>query len=110
VQVGAPPEPTIDASALQKELESQIEGEVRFDTITRALYSTDASVYMIRPLGVAIPKNREDVIRIIQICGRMRCPLTMRGGGTSQAGQAIGEGLPRKSAGRVWSRAWSWMN
>ena len=82
-----------DAAALQKELERQIQGEVRFDTITRALYSTDASVYMIRPLGVAIPKSREDVIRIVQICGRMRCPLTMRGGGTSQAGQAIGEGL-----------------
>src|SRR5512140_2963421 len=93
VQVGAPSEPAVDAAALQKELESQIQGEVRFDTITRALYSTDASVYMIRPLGVAIPKTREDVIRIVQICGRMRCPLTMRGGGTSQAGQAIGEGL-----------------
>ena len=73
--------------------ERQIQGEVRFDTISRALYSTDASVYLIRPLGVVIPKNREDVIRIVQICGRLRCPLTMRGGGTSQAGQAIGEGL-----------------
>jgi FAD/FMN-containing dehydrogenase/Fe-S oxidoreductase len=93
VQVGAPSEPAVDAAALQNELKRQIQGEVRFDTITRALYSTDASVYMIRPLGVAIPKNREDVIRIVQICGRMRCPLTMRGGGTSQAGQAIGEGL-----------------
>ena len=85
--------PAVDAAALQSELERQIQGEVRFDTITRALYSTDASVYQIRPLGVVIPKNREDVIRIVQICGRMRCPLTMRGGGTSQAGQAIGEGL-----------------
>ncbi|HEV8415961.1 MAG TPA: FAD-linked oxidase C-terminal domain-containing protein [Bryobacteraceae bacterium] len=97
VQLEAPSEPArseiTDAAALQKELERQIQGEVRFDTITRALYSTDASVYMIRPLGVVIPKNREDVIRIVQICGRMRCPLTMRGGGTSQAGQAIGEGL-----------------
>jgi FAD/FMN-containing dehydrogenase/Fe-S oxidoreductase len=97
VQLEAPSQParseTPDAAALQKELERQIQGEVRFDTITRALYSTDASVYLIRPLGVVIPKNREDVIRIVQICGRMRCPLTMRGGGTSQAGQAIGEGL-----------------
>jgi FAD/FMN-containing dehydrogenase/Fe-S oxidoreductase len=93
VQLEAPSEPAIDVAALQKELERQIQGEVRFDTITRALYSTDASVYLIRPLGVAIPKSREDVIRIVQICARMRCPLTMRGGGTSQAGQAIGEGL-----------------
>ena len=93
VQVEVPAEPAVDTAALQSELERQIQGEVRFDTITRALYSTDASVYQIRPLGVVIPKNREDVIRIVQICGRMRCPLTMRGGGTSQAGQAIGEGL-----------------
>jgi FAD/FMN-containing dehydrogenase/Fe-S oxidoreductase len=93
VQVGAPSEPAVDTAALQKELERQIQGEIRFDTISRALYSTDASVYLIRPLGVVIPKNREDVIRVVQICGRMRCPLTMRGGGTSQAGQAIGEGL-----------------
>src|SRR5689334_3440054 len=76
-------------TGLESELRRQIEGEVRFDNVSRALYSTDASVYMIRPLGVAIPKTREDVIRIVQICGRMRCPLTMRGGGTSQAGQAI---------------------
>ena len=93
VQLEAPSEPAIDAAALKKQLESQIQGEVRFDTVTRALYSTDASVYQIQPLGVVIPKNREDVIRIVQICGRMRFPLTMRGGGTSQAGQAIGEGL-----------------
>ena len=93
VQVEVPSEAAVDAAALQSELERQIQGEVRFDTITRALYSTDASVYQIRPLGVAIPKTREDVIRIVQICGRLRCPLTMRGGGTSQAGQAIGEGL-----------------
>ena len=93
VQLEVPSEAVVDAAALQSELERQIQGEVRFDTITRALYSTDASVYLIRPLGVAIPKSREDVIRIVQICGRLRCPLTMRGGGTSQAGQAIGAGL-----------------
>jgi len=93
VQVEVPSEPAVDAAALQKELESHIQGEVRFDAISRALYSTDASVYLIRPLGVVIPKTREDVIRVVQICSKFRCPLTMRGGGTSQAGQAIGEGL-----------------
>ena len=83
----------VDAAALQRELDRQIEGEVRFDRISRALYSTDASVYQIRPLGVVIPKTRQDVINIVQICHRLRCPLTMRGGGTSQAGQAIGDGI-----------------
>ena len=80
-------------NALERELRDSIEGEARFDKVSRALYSTDASVYQIEPLGVVLPKTRLDIIRIVQICGQFRCPLTMRGGGTSQAGQAIGEGL-----------------
>ena len=84
---------TVDPIALKAELERNLSGEVRFDSLSRALYSTDASVYQIRPIGVAIPKTRHDIIRIVEICRRFRCPITMRGGGTSQAGQAIGEGL-----------------
>ncbi len=83
----------VDAEALRRELASQIEGEVRFDRVSRALYSTDASVYQIEPLGVVVVKSREDVIRAVRICSRFRCPITVRGGGTSQAGQAIGPGL-----------------
>jgi FAD/FMN-containing dehydrogenase len=106
-------------TALQRELSAAIEGEVRFDPITRALYSTDASVYQIEPLGVVIPHTREDLIRIVRICSRFRCPITMRGGGTSQAGQAIGAGLVvstrfsrsiRASAGRVSSQGSSSTN
>jgi FAD/FMN-containing dehydrogenase/Fe-S oxidoreductase len=85
--------PGIDADAVRRELEAKIEGEVRFDTITRALYSTDASVYQIQPLGVVIAKNRQDLIATLEICRRFRCPLTMRGGGTSQGGQSIGHGI-----------------
>ena len=83
----------VDVDALRSELQRQIEGEVRFDQISRALYSSDASVYQIQPLGVVIPKNRQDITSVVEICGRFRCPITMRGGGTSQAGQAIGEGI-----------------
>src|SRR4029078_4614858 len=86
-------EPPTDASALEGELRKQLEGEVRFDPVSRALYSTDASVYKIRPLGVSIPKTLSHIVRVVDICGRYRCPITMRGGGTSQAGQAIGEGI-----------------
>ncbi len=85
--------PVTDAIALRAELERVISGEVRFDEISRALYSTDASVYQIKPAGVAIPKTRGDIVRIVEICNRFHCSITMRGGGTSQAGQAIGEGL-----------------
>ncbi len=83
----------VDTESLRRELESQIEGEVRFDNISRSLYSTDASVYQIEPLGVVVVKSREDIVRTVQISARHRCPITVRGGGTSQAGQAIGSGL-----------------
>ena len=85
--------PAVDTGALRRELEACIEGEVRFDAVSRALYSTDASVYQIQPLGVVVPEDREDILRALEICRRLRCPITMRGGGTSQAGQAIGDGL-----------------
>ena len=83
----------MDRDALQRDLEAQVEGEVRFDKVSRALYSTDASVYQIEPAGVLVPRSREDVVRAVKICRAHGCPITMRGGGTSQAGQAIGEGL-----------------
>ena len=78
---------------LQRELEQRIAGEVRFDPVSRALYSTDASVYQIEPLGVVIPRTQDDVVRAIEIARRHGVSITARGGGTSQAGQAIGEGL-----------------
>ncbi len=83
----------VDMSAFQRELESRIEGEVHFDVVHRALYSTDASVYQQHPLGVVIVRSREDILAAIEICRHYRCPITMRGGGTSQGGQAIGPGL-----------------
>ena len=84
----------MNVDALRRDLESAIEGEVRFDPISRALYSTDASVYQIEPLGVVVVEvARRRRPRRCTICRKHRCPLTMRGGGTSQAGQAIGSGV-----------------
>ena len=83
----------LDRGAFRLALTSQVSGEVRFDAVARALYSTDASVYQIEPIGVVIPHNREDILRTLAVCRRFRVPVTLRGGGTSQAGQAIGEGL-----------------
>ena len=79
--------------ALRHELEAAVDGEVRFDKVSRALYSTDASVYQIEPLGVVIPSTAEAVVRAVTIAARHEVPITPRGGGTSQAGQSIGAGL-----------------
>jgi len=81
------------SEALRRDLEHDITGEVRFDRVSRSLYSTDASVYRIEPLGVVVPRTREDVIRTVQLAARHGVSITARGGGTSQAGQAIGAGL-----------------
>src|SRR6202163_4878499 len=81
------------SETLRRALHDHIEGEVRFDRVSRALYSTDASVYQIEPLGVVVPRTRDDVVRVVEIARRHGVSITARGGGTSQAGQAIGHGL-----------------
>jgi FAD/FMN-containing dehydrogenase/Fe-S oxidoreductase len=87
----APPAP--DVEGLRRALDGRLAGEVRWDRLSRALYSTDASVYQIVPVGVILPASEEDVVAVVRACGRHRVPLTARGGGTSQAGQAIGPGV-----------------
>src|SRR6185369_12246063 len=78
---------------LARHLRKHLQGEVRFDKPTRRLYSTDASIYMIEPLGVVIPRSADDVHATVQIAAEMRVPITARGGGTSLSGQSIGPGI-----------------
>ena len=78
---------------LQRDLEARLAGDVRFDAVSRALYSTDASIYRIAPLGVAIVRSRDDMLAAIACARAHGVSITARGGGTSQAGQAIGSGL-----------------
>ena len=80
-------------SLLQQLLSEQIEGEVRFDLYSKALYSTDASLYQIEPIGVVIPLHKTDILRTIQICYDQNVPVLPRGGGTSLAGQTVGKAI-----------------
>ena len=79
--------------ALEKPLRRHLQGEVRFDLATRKIYSTDASIYQIEPLGVVIPKTLRDVHTALAITAEHRVPIVPRGGGTSLSGQSIGPGL-----------------
>ena len=63
------------------------------DKITRTLYSTDASIYQIMPVSVAWPKDTSQVAAAVEIAGKYQVPVLPRGGGSSLAGQAIGEAL-----------------
>jgi len=76
-----------DLRKLEDELKNSIQGEVRFDPGSRALYSTDSSNYRQVPIGVVIPKNKNDIIATIQLCHKYKVPILSRGGGTSLAGQ-----------------------
>src|SRR5688572_31500633 len=77
----------VDAAALATELRRAVQGEVRFDDGSRALYATDASNYRQVPIGVVIPRDADDVVTTFAICRRHGAPVLPRGGGTSLAGQ-----------------------
>src|SRR6266513_1659146 len=79
--------PEVDAAALEAELRRLVSGEVRFDAGSKALYATDGSNYRQVPIGVVIPKSKQDVIETIAACRKFGAPLLSRGGGTSLAGQ-----------------------
>ncbi|MGE5638529.1 MAG: FAD-binding and (Fe-S)-binding domain-containing protein [Clostridia bacterium] len=72
---------------LVRDLEQAIEGEVRFDAGSRALYATDASNYRQVPIGVVLPRTKQDVVRTVELCRRHGVPVLSRGGGTSLCGQ-----------------------
>ena len=78
---------------LIRDLQKRIQGEVRFDEMSKVLYSTDASIYEIEPLGVVIPRTADDVLATVEACGRHGLAILPRGAGTSLCGQAIGRAV-----------------
>jgi FAD/FMN-containing dehydrogenase/Fe-S oxidoreductase len=84
---------TARLESLVRYLRTHVSGEVRFDDTSRRIYSTDASHYQIRPLGVVLPKTADDLTVAVQIAADLNLPITARGGGTSLSGQSIGPGI-----------------
>ncbi|HEU5090922.1 MAG TPA: FAD-binding oxidoreductase, partial [Roseiflexaceae bacterium] len=80
-------------TTLATELEQTIRGDARFDDMSRALYATDASIYQIAPVGVVAPRDEADVAAVLRAARKFGVPIVARGGGTSLAGQAIGEAI-----------------
>lgn len=78
---------------IEAALTQELDGEVRFDTYSKVLYSTDASNYQIEPLGVVIPRSVEDISATVRVAGEYGVPILPRGGGTSLAGQAVGHAI-----------------
>lgn len=67
--------------------------EVDASTRRRAEYSTDASLYRVPPLAVVWPRDGDDVAAVVEVARRLEVPVTLRGGGTSIAGNAVGPGI-----------------
>ena len=85
--------PSSSYHEIEAELRKRIEGDIRFDHYSRLLYSTDASIYQIEPIGVVVPRHKGDVQTAIEIANQFDAPLLPRGGGTSLAGQAVGHAI-----------------
>ena len=78
---------------LERRLKAELSGDVQFDRFTRGRYATDASHYQIMPVGVVAPRTIEEADRAIGIARAEGATVLARGGGTSQAGQTVGESL-----------------
>ena len=78
---------------LYQALKARVTGEVRFDRASRLMYSTDASIYEIEPIGVVIPRTHEDVFATMEIARDFKVPVLPRGAGTSLAGQTVGDAV-----------------
>jgi FAD/FMN-containing dehydrogenase/Fe-S oxidoreductase len=105
-QQGGLPEPHLDPRAdydhtdgdvarpgLARALDERIDGDVKFDQYTRALFATDASIYEVEPIGVVRPTSTEDVANVVAYCNEREIPVLPRGGGTSLAGQTVNEAV-----------------
>ena len=84
---------TAEIADLVRDLEQSVAGEVRFDAVSKVLYSTDASIYQIEPLGVVIPRTEADIHATVDACRRYGVPILPRGAGTALSGQSVGRAV-----------------
>src|SRR5262249_23374717 len=75
---------------IRDDLKGFFKGELLFDDLSCALYSTDASILQVQPLGVAVPRDEEDVQALVRYAAENGFPLVPRGAGTGVAGESLG--------------------
>lgn len=83
----------MNLAKFEKDLKDHIHGEVHFDLISRKVYSVDASIYEIEPLGVVLPKDLDDLRLAVTIAQSYDVPIIARGAATGITGGCLGKGL-----------------
>ncbi len=78
---------------LRDDWRGHFHGELHLDAITRTLYATDASLFQIEPVAVAVPRDLEDLQFLVRYAGDQQLTLMPRGGGTGVAGESLGPGI-----------------
>ena len=81
------------SDGLAARLSREITGDVLFDRYSRGRYATDASFYQIMPHGVVVPRSMDEALRALAIVREDGRKVTPRGGGTSQCGQTVNDGI-----------------
>ena len=85
------------AERIRDDLKGLVKGDLLFDDLCRILYSTDASIFQVEPLGVVVPRDEEDVRGLVRYAGENRIPLIARGAGSGVAGEVARHRARRRS-------------
>ena len=83
----------LQGDRIAEDLRGVVQGELLFDDLSRALYSTDASIFQVPPLGVITPRDEEDVRAVLRYAAEHQIPVAGRGAGSGLAGEALTPGL-----------------
>jgi len=106
---------TLNPEKVFTEIKAMIKGDVLYDDLTRTIYSSAACLFQVKPLGIVLPKDKDDVVQVVKYASKNKIPLIPRGGGTSRAGNELGEGIIldfsrymnnmlEENAGEKWAR------
>jgi len=78
---------------IREDLRGNFRGELHLDPVARSLYSTDASLFQIEPLAVAVPIDEEDLQTVVRYANEQHLPIIPRGAGTGLSGESLGDGI-----------------
>ena len=83
----------LDPNQITDDLRGLYRGSLHFDALTRGLYATDASIFEVQPLAVAVPRDADDVAVLVRYCFEHNLPVIPRGAGTGLAGESLGPAI-----------------